>query len=419
MGLPPGKLKLVSDAIGDAFSGESRSIDDFARVVKAATGNGLFEEYATKNDPARKAVYRTLEALMQEGTERWLLVHVLMCAVADEKLRRLIVGASPDTLGVLPNVDELVGRALQRLEVVKAAALQPEFLLDLKPRGAEISVISEQIRRLSGFKDLHECLHGLHLKLAFRTEAAAAEDLLRVQDIDVACGAARTSAALLGEDVGTELTWVAELERIAAELRAAIAAADAPATATGFGQAQRMIRLQLSRLNAQIFEMADTLTLAGLIEVMPRDIGADAAFKELSFAIRELKAAVMARALVHKIWQDAENDLSLIEDVLLTPAGGAPKFVSHWLALRTRVILLASLDPDAEWAKLAKTYTDQIEAQLTQEKIDDRLKPSFGAFARILKFRFLAVDATLKADCGALGKFHVPLKTMVEDIANA
>jgi hypothetical protein len=127
----------------------------------------------------------------------------------------------------------------------------------------------------------------------------------------------------------------------------------------------------------------------------------------------------MARALVHKIWQDAENDLSLIEDVLLAPAGGAPKFVSHWLALRTRVILLASLDPDAEWAKLAKTYTDQIEAQLTQEKIDDRLKPSFGAFARILKFRFLAVDATLKADCGALGKFHVPLKTMVEDIANA
>ena len=59
-----------------------------------------------------------------------------------------------------------------------------------------------------------------------------------------------------------------------------------------------------SHLNAQIFERADTLSLTGLVEVMPRDIGSDVAFKELSFAIRELKATVMDR--IAKGYSDAE-----------------------------------------------------------------------------------------------------------------
>jgi hypothetical protein len=122
---------------------------------------------------------------------------------------------------------------------------------------------------------------------------------------------------------------------------------------------------------------------------------------------------------VHKIWQDAENELSLLEDLLDTPADGVRHFVEHWLVLRSHVLWLASLDPDSDWAKLTHSYSDSIETELTRETFSATMKPSFEAFCRVLKFRFFAIDATLKADCGALSKFHIPLKTMVKEISDA
>jgi hypothetical protein len=90
-----------------------------------------------------------------------------------------------------------------------------------------------------------------------------------------------------------------------------------------------------------------------------------------------------------------------------------------WLALRGQVLWLASLDRDAEWAKLAQTYAGKIEAEVTQkERLDDTVKPSFETLCRVLKFRFFAIDADLKADCGSLAKFHEPLRVLVEEIGN-
>lgn len=412
MGLPAAYVKPVSDAIGDAFS--TKQLED---VVMAATGNQLFKEYAGENDPLRLAVRHTLERLIEEGTERWLLIQVLVSAVANEQLRRLIVKASPETLAALLKVDNQVDRALQSLTVVKAAVLKPEFIAALKPSSDTISVISDQIRALSAFKSLHECVHALHLKLAFKSEDAA-DDLERLKNIERTCVAARAAAAPLGSGAADELTWIAELERLGTEIGSAIKANDLDAIQTGFGHAQRLIRLHLSRLNTDIFTAAGKLSLEGLMIVLPSEITLEDSFVQLSHAIRDLKATVIARALVHKIWQDAQNELLLIEDVFSASAKDVQLFAEHWLLLRAYVLWLAALDPDAEWAKLARTYSDRIETELTRETLSDTMKPSFEAFCRVLKFRFFAVNAMLKADCNSLGKFQSPLKSMVEEIRN-
>lgn len=412
MAIPAKYLDLVSDEIAKAFSTEQ-----FAEIVLAATGHELYKEYASPTDPLHRAVRRTLDRLIEDGTERWLLIQVLVSAVANEQLRRLIIKASPETLAALPKVDNGVDRALQSLALVTAAVLKPEFLPELQPSRDKIAAISEQIRTLAAFKNLHECLHALHLKLAFRS--AAVDDLEGVKNIGGTCTAARAAAVPLGMAADAELVWIAELERLADGLGPAIKTANSSATQDGFGGVQRLVRLQLSRLNARIFEAADKLSLDELILVLPSVIMLEESFGQLSHAIRDLKATVMARALVHKIWQDAENELSLVEDVLSTPATSAQKLIAqNWYRLHSHVQLLASLDPGAAWAKEAMTYSDRVDTELTRETLSDTMKPSFDAFCRVLKFHFFEVDAKLKEDCGSLGKFHAPLQSIVEEIGD-
>jgi hypothetical protein len=413
--LLPQFLKPVSDAIGDAFSTE-----EFEKIVKVATGDGLFEEFASPDDPRRRAVYRTLKQLMEAGTERWLLIGLLVSPVTDDGLRRLIVKSYPGLFGLLPKVDAQVDRARESLTQVKAAALKPEYLPALRESRERISAISDEIRRLSVFKDLHECLHALHLKLAFRSSAAA-DDRTLCGDIKQTGVTARSTATSLGATGADELSWITELDRCAAALEAAIGAADAAAAESAFEQTQRVIRLQLSRLNKLIFQAADELSLAGLIEVLPAEVKVEESFFGLAHAIRELKTTVMARALVHKLWQDAENELSVIEGVLAIPQNALQQFTAHWFGQRglsSQVQWLASLDPEAEWSKLAQTYSDRIQTELSRETLDDQMKVPFGTLCRVLKLRFFEVDAMLKADCGSLGKLHDPLKAMVEDIGH-
>lgn len=411
MALSPAQLKPVADAIGAAFS-----LADAETVVRNATGEELYKRYAGPNDPLQTAIRRALEALIEEGNERWLLIGALVMAAANESLRRTIVRAAPETLAALPSVDEQVGRALQGLGKAKAMMLSNEFRHLLKPSRDRLSTISGGIRTLSAFKDLHESLHGLHLKLAFRL-AAESDDRALVDALEQAVAKAPQSAASL-PDANAERAWIDELDRSAKTLRAAVSAAN-PAPAANLDQVQRLVRRQLARLNAMIFAAADKLSLAELIEVVPDELEAEADFIELDQAIRDLKATVIARVFVHKIWQDADNELSLIQDVLRVPATSSEQSFANWLGLYGRVRWLASLEPDAEWAKLALSTAETIEAELTRnEKRDDAVKPPFETLCRILKFRFFAVDANLKADCHSLGKFHEPLKLIVEEIGN-
>ena len=404
-------LKAVADAIGDALTTER-----LETAVLSATGNGLFKEYASASDPPRTAVKRTLERLIEEGVERWLLVRVMVDAIADEQLRRLIVKASPEALGP-PRADGQVERALQCLAPVKAAVLRPEYLPTLKASCKKLLEVSEGIRVLAAFKDLHECLHGLHLKLSFRSPAVA-DDQERLGDLQRTCDAARAAAAPLGGGSAVEGAWIAELERIAAELRPAVGGADRAAAQGSLERAQRLCRVHLARLNARIFAAADGLSLDALLQALPPEVALEDSFATLAHAIRDLKATVMARALLHKLWQDAENEISLLEDMLGRPEGGLEHLAESWLVLRAHVILLASLDGQADWAKRATSSAESIETELTREQPWAGVRPSFEEFSRDLRFRFYAVDATLKADCGSLGRLHAPLASLVQEIGN-
>jgi hypothetical protein len=118
------------------------------------------------------------------------------------------------------------------------------------------------------------------------------------------------------------------------------------------------------------------------------------------------------------MWQDAENEFSLVDDLFNIPSGEAMQFSDHWLQLKSRVRWLATLDPDAEWAARARQYSDDIDDQLAEEKLESDLRPSFETYRNLIRICFFGIDAMLKSDCRSLRKIEDPLKSILQEIGH-
>ena len=409
--LPALRQKAV-EAIGDALSKQ-----DIVRLVKAATGNDIFNIYADENDPRAVAISKTLAQLEKEGTERWLLTYVLI-AIAEQKLRTLIVKTWPNTLVGLPQAGGQVDNALKYLRTV-FIPLSIDLRQELKDRHASLDEVRLRITELYAYKSLHELLHVLNVKLvvAGAAPAAGAGDFSAIlQQCDAIAAQAPAAVALL-EQQAIELAWTSQLAGLAASLKSAVQASDASAGLNARNAIQSMVRLHLARLNTQIFKSANDLPFEALVYGYPLDIETKDGFDDLVFAVRDLKPTVIARALKQSMWQEADNEITLISDFFNVAGDEFSEFSQHWFPLKSRVLWLANLDPDDAWAKQAQQFSDEIEDGLSKEKLDDEVKHRFEAFRNLFRFRFLAIDNTLKQDCSSLRMIDAPLLEILKELA--
>jgi len=162
--LPEFRKKAI-EAIGEVLSEE-----DIVKWVRAATGNDIFNVYCGRNDPRAIQLSKTLDQLEIEGTERWLLTYI-MIAIAREKIRKLIVKTWPKTLVGLPQAEEQVGSALKYLDALLKLPLSRDLRHELKPKQDAFEDIRQRIAALYAYKNLHEDLHQLSLKLTWRAGA--------------------------------------------------------------------------------------------------------------------------------------------------------------------------------------------------------------------------------------------------------
>ena len=77
----PVALDTVYSAIGQILTD-----DDVVELVRQATGQDLYVDFASEKDTRKDKIRKTIEALQRDGNERWLLTYVLIRAVAQEKL---------------------------------------------------------------------------------------------------------------------------------------------------------------------------------------------------------------------------------------------------------------------------------------------------------------------------------------------
>jgi hypothetical protein len=404
--------------------GELLSEEDIVSVVKAATGNDIFNIYCGRNDPRSIQLSKTLDQLEIEGTERWLLTYILI-VIARENIRRLIVKIWPKTLIRLPQAEAQVGSALKYLETLLKLPLSVDLKYELKPKHDAFNEIRQRIATLYAYKNLHEDLHQLSLKLtcgeAVQSATAAGPDFAEIANqCEKALAEAPSFAPLLGEqseDAKTELAWISQLQASSTSLRAAMAAADNAAGLRAVEEIGQLIKVQLARLNLKVFKAANDLSFEALTYDLPEDIETQDAFNDLVHAIRELKPTILARALKYSLWQEAENDISVVEDLFNISGQDVTDISGAWYALKPRVLWLALLDPDDPWAAEINDLTTKIADQmLVSTTLDAPLKSLFEAYRNSFRFRFLAIDNTLKLDCTSLRQIDGPLTEILKEL---
>ena len=420
----PDQIELRQSTIDELV--ELLTKDDFIAICKQATGKNPILHYAKFDDTYPLALGRTMDRLEQLGWTRWFLTYLLV-AKASEKLRMLIVSAWPNTLQRLPQAEAKVVDALTYLNAVLKVPLSGELKYELEDKRQAFEEISGRIAALCAYKDLHEYLHQLDLKLTFgelvRPATGAAPDFnaIALRCDEVADGAP-SSASLLGaksDQEASELRWSAQLKTSAASLRAAAAASDMAGCTRIVGEIRTFVRFHLKRLNGKVFEAAKALSFDALMENLPDTVMKDGAFAKLVSALRDFKPTVMARALKHNLWQETENDFSVVESFFSLPGDEVAEVGKPWFALKKRVLWLADLDPDDPWAKQAREFSDEIsDAILKKKKLDDEVKGHFEQYRNLFRFRFLAVDNTMKLDCGSLRKIDGPLTEILRELAS-
>jgi hypothetical protein len=410
-GLPAFRQRAV-EQIGAALSQE-----EIERLVMEATGEDVYNVFASKGDPRAALISKTLAQLEDTGIERWLLSFILI-AIAQEKLRMLIVKTWPNTLVRLPQIEGQVTNALKWLSDVLNTPLPIELRYQLKPKHDAFDEIRQRIAELYVYKSLHEFLHVLHLKLVVAGPSqggtAAGTDFTSIL---ARCDAvaSQAPAVLLGSTSG-ERGWISQLATLAAALKTAIGASDTAGCLRASDAILALTRVHLARLNGEVFRAAKELSFEALVKDLPLDIETRDAFTQLVHAVRELKPTVIARALKQSMWQKVENEISLIADFFNSTDQEFSAFSEHWFALKSRVLWLANLDPDDPWAKLAQQYSDEIDDGLSREKLDDDIRRRFETYRNLFRFRFLAIDNALKQDCTSLRMIDAPLTKILKEL---
>jgi hypothetical protein len=420
---PERELDVVYSAIGEVLTDEEIEL-----LVKQATGNDIYNEYAGRNDPRKIKIKKTIEALNHIGNERWLLTWVLIYAAAQErlrekqeKLREKIVKAFPKTLIDLPQAESHVGTALDHMQKVLNTPFPPPLKFQLRPKRPSFAEIVQSIVTLFGYKSLHEGLLLLLFTLSYNEALLAnpADDVdpnieSIARQMDEVVKQAPAALALLGVAAAEQRGWVSQLTPFSAALRAA---AGAPDTAAHIiDDIQRLVRENLSELNRKIFAAVQKLSFEPLMSDLPLDIENRAEFKNLVQAMRDLSATILARTLKYKMWQDAENQMSLVGTYFIAPDDAAG-IADDWFKLQSRVDWLANLEPNEQWSKEAKEHAGEIETELFKEgQLEDDARMHFEAYRTWFRGPFKKIDQALTVDCGSLRKMDDPLTKILNEL---
>jgi hypothetical protein len=410
--------QLTIEEIGNVLT-----LDEIVFLIKQATGKDPYNLWAGLDDPRAVVLSKTLKVLANDGWDRWILTYVLIAKVSDD-LRKSIVEAWPNTLIRLPQAEEQVDKAVIYLSTVLKVALSTDLKFEVgDDKRQAFKELLGRIAALCAYKNLHECLHQLDLKLVSKEPGGAGPDFnsiaLRCDDV---VQNAPSSALLLGaqsDQEATELRWIEGLKISATSLKSAVAASDTASCVSTIEKIQPFVRFHLKRLNGKVFEAATVLSFDALMRDLPKDVMRDKAFEKLVFYIRDFKPTVMARALKHNLWQETENDFSLLESFFNVSGDEVVEVSKPWFAVKKRMLWLASLDPDDPWAGQAREFSDEIsDAILNKKRLDDETKAHFERYRNLFRIRFLAVDNTMKLDCGSLRKIDGPLTDILTELAS-
>jgi hypothetical protein len=345
---------------------------------------------------------------------------------------------TPDLPGV--TTDDRVNTAVAGLDAVN---LQPKDIQAALATGDGLTAVTSQIDVLATYKNLHDGLQSFQYGIgSFQSLMIAGRDMgadlnqVRVlrkflNQLRLFCASAGDKVTVLPAGPALrdiEQSWLDDLGQAATKLQGAIP--NTPADAyDALLDVRTVLRVVPSRLNQQIFVTAKNLpfgmlatgleTIAGKL---PADEPSVPSINAAHDAIKVLSSTIYARVVEHKLWQDVDNKLTSLTDMIepLEGGGAADKslpfqFSPLWRNLEMKVQVLADLDPRGAWRSTLAGYSTDVNDQLSRETVDTAFILAFEAYRDEAQQRFVQVDLALKTECASIVRVSTPLHKIIGD----
>ncbi|MBX3011385.1 MAG: CHAT domain-containing protein [Caldilineaceae bacterium] len=293
---------------------------------------------------------------------------------------------------------------------------------------ADFRAASEQIERLSHYKDLHDLLHKLHYRCysviaqeapRFPQDELALDNLLNYEVTlqDITTGLQQTAQKV--GFIPTEISWIADVVQAQVGLQQAIEALDSEKLRRTLWLLRRVLALQPSNINHRLIGAARALrlteivaSLAAIRDALQRlriDGTRTGQFTTGVDALQQLNTRLQLLMAEHDQWQEVQRILGRIEDVMLHDL---TELEFSWPDLRQRVDHLCTLHK-GEWVDLFCQDRDQLEKAIAAQN-PVRIRSYFQRYRQRAGNRFFQVDTQLKELCAELRKVGDSLVTILK-----
>jgi hypothetical protein len=297
---------------------------------------------------------------------------------------------------------------------------------------AQLETTNEQIDILKKYKELHDCLHELQVRLLAITDAVTrvkevpARRSLGIYAKDLRWLAERARAAIPNlPSEQNEKIWIPDLDSCAADIDAARAS-----TENGHELTQLPIRLrglltEAPRINANLAQLAGLLTLDSFSKTMDAIAGrirydtiAEDTSLQLSTgsaAVNVLRSRIALLVREHYEWQFLTTQLATAD----TSLDYQPKLkIVRWYQFSSRLMALCDLASREEWSQDIRSLMERwvASASLAPKPSDIEItaaEDAFAEFSHACKLRFFEVDKQLKELCSKLTEIATPLTMLL------
>ncbi len=301
---------------------------------------------------------------------------------------------------------------------------------------AELEDSNEQIDTLKKYKELHDCLHELEVRLSAiadviaRAREAAARRSLGIYARDLRWLAERARAAIPNlPSRQSEEIWVPDLDACAGDIeRARVSTESAHDPLSDVPIKLRRLLTEANRINSVLAQLAGQLKLDSFSETMdtiakrmradtrPDDV----ALVQLmtgSAAVNVLRSRITQLVHEHYEWQFLSTQLAAAD---VSPDHQPDKKIVRWSLFKTKLVALCDFAPQEESSQELRTLMDRwvAEASATQpsEAQIAEAEDAFAEFSHTCKLHFFEVDKRLKELCSKMTEVAMPLTALLNVI---
>lgn len=349
----------------------------------------------------------------------------LVLAYRQEKAQN--PGRPPDDLDVQAE------RATRGIEAAGKGALSESIRAALLAAKGRLERVSTAIKTLLVYKEMHDRLQklqvvsgsGRELRIAALNIADSAQGLMlkrHLQRLQRLHG--QTPQWLAGLEPRLrqiELDWLADFKEGMDVLGAAVTARDAAQALSAFDTVRAILRGATAHMDSRIFETVTSMQLHEVTDMLTVIAGAietdDQALSDIADAVRamtKLSSLLLARVMRHKLWQDADNSIEELSDLVLPNGDVIPEKVTRrWDALSLSMDTLLDQNGTEQWRADMAACVSAMQQRVDAKRADDDLVLALEDYRDVALNQFVEVDTELKANCTSLHGVSTPLDQLL------